>query len=132
MTNAEAQRKSYWKNHAKSVEQARQYRRDTPELSYKATRKYQLTHPERVIWFQMRQRCNNPKCKDYPLYGGRGIKLMYGTFEEFIADVGYRPSAKYSIDRIDNDNHYTEGNCRWATPKQQANNRRNNRRMEQL
>ena len=82
-------------------------------------------------WKSMRQRCTNPNEKEYPRYGGRGIS-MDPTWEDFLvfyADVGPRPEKGYSLDRIDVDGNYNKENCRWATAKTQANNRRNNRRF---
>jgi hypothetical protein len=80
------------------------------------------------VWGKMRQRCENPRDKSYPRYGGRGIKVCkrWQSFENFLADMGEPPSPVYSIDRINNDGHYEPGNCRWATNKQQCNNTRFN------
>lgn len=74
-----------------------------------------------------RERCRNPKATNYESYGGRGIKFLFDTFEDFLAEVGERPSKKYTIDRIDGNKHYEKGNLRWATAKQQNNNRSSNR-----
>lgn len=79
------------------------------------------------IWDSMRRRCNNPKEKVYPYYGGRGIKVCEewnNSYEAFLRDMGKRPSKKHSIDRIDVNKDYEKSNCRWATPKEQRNNQR--------
>ena len=75
----------------------------------------------------MRYRCMNPMNKSYKNYGGRGIKVCKEwaeSFECFINDVGYKPSPAHSLDRINNDGDYEPQNVRWATAKEQANNRR--------
>jgi hypothetical protein len=83
-------------------------------------------HFERRAWFNLNSRCNNPNTPLYHAYGGRGIRVDYQSFEEFLADIGPRPSSKHSVDRINNDGNYAVGNCRWATTAQQASNTRQN------
>lgn len=83
--------------------------------------------PEWRAWNAMLQRCTKPSHEKYPNYGGRGIRICdrwAESFENFLKDMGMRPSARHSLDRIDNDGDYEPGNCRWATAEQQNRNRR--------
>ena len=83
-------------------------------------------YPEYWVWVAMRSRCNCPTCNAYKHYGGRGIKVCkrWDSFENFIKDMGFRPSDNHSIDRIDVNGDYEPNNCRWATQLTQVLNRR--------
>ena len=77
-------------------------------------------------WVQMRRRCSNARHPQYPKYGGRGISVCdrWNDFENFLSDMGPKPSPRHSIDRINNDGDYEPSNCRWASAYVQTNNRR--------
>jgi hypothetical protein len=95
------------------------------------TRGYSATRIYR-IWDSMKSRCLRPSHAYFPRYGGSGITICerWMRFENFLADMGEPPTDQHSIDRIDNDANYSPENCRWATPKEQSNNKRTCRYVE--
>jgi hypothetical protein len=74
-------------------------------------------------------RCENPKDSKYQNYGGRGVKFLYQSFEEFFADMGERPSRDMTLDRIDTNGNYGPGLCRWASRRTQAHTRNDSVRI---
>lgn len=79
-------------------------------------------------WVNMRERCRNKTCHAFKDYGGRGIRVCdqwNESFESFLSDMG-EPPIGLELDRINNDGDYEPSNCRWATVRQQSNNRRGN------
>ena len=83
------------------------------------------------IWHCMLQRCLNPKAPNYHRYGGRGIQVCarWRSFEAFYEDMGDPPSDDHTLDRIDNDGAYEQGNCHWATGDEQHSNKSSNRNL---
>ena len=83
--------------------------------------------PEYRIWAHIKERCLKPKTKEYKNYGGRGIKVCdrwLNNFDNFLEDMGSRPTSKHQIDRIDNDGNYEPDNCHWVVQLHNARNKR--------
>lgn len=93
-----------------------------------------LWRVERTTLRSAKQRCLNPASANYPAYGGRGITVCeewQKSFDAFLEHVGPKPRPDMSLDRINNDGHYEPDNVRWATDKEQQNNRRNSKKYRE-
>lgn len=97
------------------------------------------SHTERSAeydaWRAMKNRCYTASNNRFHRYGGRGIYVCdkwRDSFQEFLADMGRRPSPEHSLDRIDVNGHYEPSNVQWATPEQQSNNRHDCRYVTHL
>lgn len=93
-------------------------------------RKHGLSYtPEYRAWQQMRLRCTDPKHAAWPDYGGRGITVCAAWLDspqQFLADMGTKPTPKHELDRRDNDGPYSPSNCRWVVREVNCRNRRSN------
>lgn len=106
-------------------------------LNSEITSKRMRTHglkgtPEHRTWDSMKTRCLNPNAANYADYGGRGITICakwVNSFEAFLADMGMRPTPAHTLDRIDVAGNYEPSNCRWASPQEQGDNKRNTKRL---
>jgi hypothetical protein len=81
--------------------------------------------PEHYVWRTMIARCSNPKASGYEYYGGKGIKVCvrWKEYKNFLADMGNRPSADHSLDRINTAGDYRPSNCKWSTRSEQQKNK---------
>jgi hypothetical protein len=98
-----------------------------PECAKVTNRRHGLSEtPEYQVWVNMRSRCLRQTDPAFPSYGGRGIQICerWGLFENFLADMGTRPTKDHSLERVNNDGNYEPSNCKWATWLEQGRNRR--------
>ncbi len=102
----------YYKKHRSSL------------IAYSA--RWNKLHPEVRALVGAKARCQNPNDHAFEGYGGRGIKFRL-SLKDLLDNIGSRPSKRFSLDRINNNGHYEVGNIRWATHKEQQNNRRNSK-----
>lgn len=117
------------RNHSKSCGC---YKRDNPGALTHGHCRNHRDSPEWKCWQGIVERCCNPNSRNHDRYGGRGIRMCEQwrqSFEQFLADMGPRPSPKHTIDRINNDGNYEPSNCRWATRTEQVRNRSITKRL---
>lgn len=100
---------------------------ETPKLPKVQTLK-RMYYVEYTTWCTMWSRCSRPTANGFKHYGGKGVTVCdrWRTFDSFLADMGPRPSAKHTLDRIDSTGNYCPENCRWATWSTQTRNKSNN------
>jgi len=93
--------------------------------------KNRIRTPEYRAWASMRERCLRTTHKQFNHYGGRGITICerWDAFENFLADMGERPSPKHTLERLNNEQGYNPENCAWKTMHDQSRNRRNSRKI---
>jgi len=86
--------------------------------------RYAAMSPEMRAFVGARSRCSSKTEPTVSKYRNRGIRFLFTSFEQWFAELGPRPTAEHSVDRINNDGNYEVGNVRWATKKEQRANQR--------
>jgi hypothetical protein len=100
--------------------------RGCPAMRIKNTTHGMCYTSEFRSYINAKKRCTNPNFCRYDRYGGRGIKFLFTSFEQFFAELGLKPTPQHSVDRFPNcDGNYEPGNVRWATKKEQQKNKTN-------
>lgn len=85
-----------------------------------------MSSPEYTRWYNMHKRCGDPKADNWKWYGGKGIRVCpaWGDFSVFMRDMGYPPTPRHQLDRIDSDGDYSPENCRWVLPSENCQNQK--------
>jgi hypothetical protein len=102
---------------------------DLPLTRWSRRLQRRLLASEHKAYFDARYRCENPNNNVFKYYGGRGIKFLFTSFDQFFAELGSKPTPQHSLDRIENDGNYEPGNVRWATKQQQSRNQRHGNQL---
>ena len=122
------------RNKKKNEEYLKRYEEENKKHLKEYRKKYRESQkklkPLYSTWMGMKTRCYNSNDKRYKDWGGRGIKVCerwLNSYEAFESDMGLKPSPSHTLDRMNNEGNYEPRNCRWASAKEQANNRRINK-----
>lgn len=131
MTKSERAAKYYQNNREKVIAAVKKYASENPDKIRERSARYYFRGSTYNSWTSMKQRCNNPKQKSWPDYGGRGITYdpRWEVYSNFYDDMGERPEGK-TLDRIDVNGNYTKDNCQWASHHDQRVNRRDHQNRQ--